>query len=254
MKLRELLQQMRQVQQQIGTSPAFVCGGTPRDKFMGRLDNVADIDITTGDNSVDYLSQEFAIRLRKKYHTTRKTMSDGHSTIFIGNLKMDFSSNFVVPNIDQYLKTMGIDKPNNMQREMFSRDFTCNTLLLTLDLKQILDPTKRGFQDIKRKIIKTCLAPEITLTSNRNRVIRSIYLACKLGFEIDPAIINFVSKNPQTVKISTDKVMNEKINSAFDKDPNKAARLITQMNLWNYIPITEKVYPYYMQRGKSNGK
>src|SRR5271154_5798378 len=142
MKLRQLLQQMQQVQEKIGASPAFICGGTPRDKFMGRLDNVADIDITTGDKTVDYLSQEFAIQLRKKYNVTRKTMDDGHSTIFIGNLKVDFSSNFIVPNIDQYLKQTGIDNPSNMEREMFSRDFTCNTLLLTIDLKKLLDPTK----------------------------------------------------------------------------------------------------------------
>lgn len=254
MKLRELLQQMQKVQQQIGASPAFICGGTPRDKFMGRLDNIADIDITTGDKTADYLSQEFTIQLKKQYNTTRKTMDDGHSTIFIGNLKIDFSSNFIVPGIDNYLKKLGINQPSDMEREMFSRDFTCNSLLLTLDLKKLLDPTKRGFPDIRSKTIKTCLAPEITLTSNRNRVVRAIYLACKLDFEIDKSIIDFVQKNPQSIKISTQKVMAEKLNQAFQKNPIKAAHLIEQMGLWNYIPITEKVYPYYIQRNKRYGK
>jgi tRNA nucleotidyltransferase/poly(A) polymerase len=98
------------------------------------------------------------------------------------------------------------------------------------------------------------LAPEITLTSNRNRVVRAIYLASKLNFDLDPKIIEYVSKNPQTVKISTDKSMNEKINEAFTRDADKAAYLVTKMNLWSYIPITEKVYPYYMKhvKGKSN--
>lgn len=256
MKLRELLQQLVAVQRAIGASTPYITGGTPRDKFMNRLDNVADIDVTTGDKTVDYLSQEFAIQLRKKYNVTRKTMDDGHSTIFIGNLKVDFSSNFIVHNIDYYLQQMGIEKPTDLQREMFSRDFTCNTLLLTTpDLKKILDPTQRGFKDIKEKKIKTCLPPQITLTSNRNRVVRSIYLACKLGFDIDPSIIDFVRKNPQTVKISTEKVMNEKLAQAFEKDPNKAAQLITQMGLWNLIPISEKVYPYYMKhKGTGNAK
>jgi poly(A) polymerase len=252
MKLRELLNMMQKTATEIGVPTPFIAGGTPRDKLMKRLDNVDDIDITNGEKNIDYLSQQFYEELRKKYNVTRKTSSDGHSTIFIGNLKMDFSSNFIVPNIDAYLKKVGISNPTNLQREMFSRDFTCNSLLLTIDLKQILDPTKRGFQDIKDKTIKTCLAPEITLTSNRNRVIRSIYLACKLGFEIDKPIIDFVRKNPQVVKISTDKVMKEKLGQAFEKDADKASRLITQMGLWNLIPITEKVYPYYMKRVKSN--
>lgn len=252
MKLRELLQEMKVVQEEIGAAPAFVCGGTPRDKYMNRLDNIVDIDITNGTKTIDYLSQEFAIKLKKKYNITRKTMSDGHSTIFIGSLKIDFSSNFVVNNIDQYLHQKGIKNPTDLQREMFSRDFTCNSLLLNLDLKTILDPTGQGFKDIKNKKIKTCLEPAITLTSNRNRVVRAIYLACKLGFDIDQSIIDYVKKYPETVKISTEKSMAEKLNEAFIKDPKKASKLITEMNIWNYIPITELVYPYYQQQLKGN--
>lgn len=245
---------MKRVQVNIGASTPYICGGTPRDKYMGKLENIADIDMTTGDKTVDYLSQEFYLSLRKKYNVTRKTMEDGHSTIFLGSLKIDFSSNFMVPNIDQELAKLGITKPTDMQREMFSRDFTCNSLLLTTDLKEVLDPTKRGFKDIKDKKIKTCLAPEITLTSNRNRVVRAIYLACKLDFDIDDSIINFVRQHPDSIKISTEKSMNDKLNEAFSRNPEKAASLITQMSLWSYIPITEKVYPYYMKqiKGKTN--
>lgn len=254
MKLRELLREMKTVQEEIEASPPYICGGTPRDKAMGRLDNIADLDITTGDGTVDYLSQEFYLKLRKRYNVTRKTMEDGHSSIFVGNLKVDFSSNFMVPNIDQILQQMGFTNPTNMQREMFSRDFTCNSLLLTLDLKSTLDPTRHGLQDIKDRKIKTCLSPEITLTANRNRVVRAIYLACKLDFDLDQAIIDFVSKNPETVRISTEKSMTEKLNDAFTRDADKASHLITKMNLWNYVPVTEKVYPYYMKatQGKVN--
>ena len=255
MKLRELLSQMEKVQEQIGASKLFLCGGTPRDKYMGRLDHIADIDITTGDKTVDYLSQEFAIVFKRQYNITRKTMEDGHSSIFVGNLKVDFSSNFVVPNIDTYLGKMGIVKPTDMQKEMYSRDFTCNALLMTFDLKHIIDPTKRGFNDIKERKIKTCLAPEITLSSNRNRVARAIYLAAKLDFDVDDAIIDFVRRNPNTIKISTEKSLAEKINEAFKRNPDRASDLVSRMGLWNYIPITKIVYPYYLKhKGASNGK
>lgn len=241
------------MQKTIGASNPYICGGTPRDKYMGRLDNISDIDITTGDKTVDYLSQEFELELRKNYNVTRKSMPDGHSTIFIGNLKIDFSSNYNVPNIDQILATKGINNPTSLQKEMYSRDFTCNTLLMNIDLKSIMDPIHRGFQDIKEKKIRTCLDPKITLTNNRNRVIRAIYLACKLGFDLDESIISFVKQNPQTIKISTEKSLSEKLNEAFEKDAEKASLLLTKMNLWNYIPITEKVYPYYMKhKGTSN--
>ena len=244
---------MKEVQKKIGSSEPYICGGTPRDKFMGHLENISDLDITTGDKTVEYLSQEFAIAMRRQYNLTRKIMSDGHSTIFIGNLKMDFSSNFIVPNIDTYLKNAGIATPTNMQKEMYSRDFTCNSLLMSLDLKHVLDPTKRGFADIKEKKIKTCLAPQITLTTNKNRVVRAIYLAAKLGFEVDDAIIDYVRSHPDSVKNSTEKVMNEKLTEAFRRDPDRAAYLITKMGLWEHIPVSKDMYPYFTKhKGGTN--
>lgn len=252
MKLRELLQQILEVQKEIGSSKPYICGGTPRDRYLDRLDNLADLDITTGDNTVDYLSQEFAEKFKKQFNVTRKTMADGHSSIYIGELKLDFSSNFVVPGIDKILAKMGIDKPSNMKKEIFSRDFTCNALLLDFDLKTVYDPTGKAFTDLKEKKIKTCLPPEITLTSNKNRVIRSIYLATKLDFDIDKSIIEFVKNNPQTVKIASNKSLAEKLNQAFENDADKASYLLTQMGLWKYVPITEVMQPYYTKYVKGN--
>lgn len=256
MKLKELLNIMKETADKIGSSQPMICGGTPRDKYLGHLENISDLDMTTGDKTVDYLSQELSIILKRKYNISRKTMEDGHSTIFIGNLKVDFSSNFNAPNIVQILNKMRIAQPTDMQKEMFSRDFTCNSLLLSLDLKNIIDPTRLGMKDMKERKIKTCLNPNITLTTSKNRVARAIYLAVKLNFEIDKSIIEFVKANPQTIKISTEKSMVEKLNNAFDKDGDKASYLLNQMNLWNYIPVTEKIYPYYIKhiKGTSNVK
>jgi Poly A polymerase head domain len=247
MKLRELLHMMTETATKIGASTPMICGGTPRDRYLDHLENIADLDITTGDKTVDYLSQEFEISLRKKYKVTRTTATDGHSTIHLGNFKMDFSSNFNAPNIEALLLNKGIKNPTDMQKEMFSRDFTCNSLLLSFDLKQLFDPTHQGFKDIKDRIIRTCLAPEITLTTNKNRVIRAIYLASKLDFEIDPAIITFVQKNPQSVKIASNKVLIEKLDEAFKRDPDKAIFYLNKMNLWEQVPITKLVEPYYMK-------
>lgn len=245
MKLRELLSKMQEVQKNIGASEMYLVGGTVRDKLLGNIGNISDLDITNGTKDIDYLSQEFAKELKKTYSITRKTMEDGHSSIFLGNLKIDFSSNFNAPNIEGILNKMGISNPTSLQKEVFSRDFTCNSLLLSLDLTKVLDITKRGLPDIKEKKIRTCLSPEITLTSNRNRVVRAIYLASKLGFDIDQSIIDFVKNKPESIKISSEKSLNEKLNQAFEKDADRASHYLTQMNLWKYVPITESMYPYW---------
>jgi len=248
MKLRELLALLKQTATDIEVASPQFCGGVVRDKYMGHLENLSDLDLTNGEKTIDYLSQEFAIKLRQKYHAKRTTSDDGHSTIFIGNLKLDFSSNFMVPNIKEILTKQGISSPSNLTQEMFSRDFTCNALLMDLDFQKIHDITKQGLPDIKDRVIRTCLSPQITLTSNRNRVVRAIYLACKLNFEVDPAIISFVKQYPQTARLSTEKATKDKLNQAFQRDPNKASFLLSQMGIWNYVPITKAMYPFYQKQ------
>lgn len=258
MKLKDLLSEIKEVQEKIGASQPYICGGTPRDKYMNNLSNVADLDITTGDKTVDYLSLELYKKLSTRYNVSRKIMDDGHSSIFLGKFKIDFSSNFNAPNIDILLKNKGIVKPTNMQREIFSRDFTCNALLMTLDLSKILDLTKNGFTDIQDKKIKTCLLPAETFLANPDRafvrVIRSIYLACKLDFEIDESIIEFVITNISNINTKNTAGISKKIQDSFTKNPEKASIYLTKMKLWNYIPITELIYPYYLKhiKGEQN--
>lgn len=248
MKLRELLQTIESIQQELKIATCFLCGGVPRDKVLGHLKDISDLDITNGEKTIDFLAKELGFQLRKTFKIDAKQMSDGHSSIFLGNLKIDFSSNFITPNIDIELAKMDLKNPSPMQRELFSRDFTCNALLMDLDLKTISDPTNLGFADIKKRVIKTCLLPEITLTTNKNRVIRAIYLAAKLDFDLDKSMMEFIKGNPQSVKLASEHTLIEKLNKAISFDADKTVHLLNELNLWNYIPISKELYPYYQKR------
>lgn len=251
MELGNLLNLLQETSQKIEVSPPFICGGVARSKYLNQLNNIDDLDVTNGDKTISYLAEEFYSALNKKFNITKKVMEDGHTSIFLGNIKLDFSSNFNVPHIVEILNKMKIVSPSDMKKEIFSRDFTCNALLLSLDLKSLYDPTNQGFKDLDKKIIKTCLSPSITLTSNRNRVVRSIYLATKLDFSIDSSIIDFVSSHPETINISTEKSTLDKLTTSFNKDPDKTNYYLSKMNLWNFIPINETLSPFYLKyRGK----
>lgn len=240
MKLTELLSQIKEIANKNGTSKPYLCGGVARDKYMGNLVKISDVDITTGDKTVNLLAQETASAFNKQFNVKQKTHEDGHLSIYFNNLKLDFSSNFNSPGLS--------DKLSDLQKEIYSRDFTCNALLLDFDLKSIIDPTGKGKQDIDNKIIRTCLKPEITLTSNKNRVVRAIYLACKLGFEIDQSIIDYVKSNPESIKLSSMKTLKEKLDLAFKYDGAKAAKLLSEMNLWSVVPISELMSKFYLKR------
>jgi poly(A) polymerase len=248
MKLRDLLKLVEETSIEQKTSRPYICGGAPRDRILNRLDSLNDIDLTTGDETVTALAKGVHSKLSKKFKAYFKVAKDGHASIYVGSSKIDFSSNFNSPNINTYLASKGITNPTPMQKELFSRDFTCNSLLMTLDLKSVIDPTKRGFSDIKDKVIRTNLDPSVTLTGNKNRVIRSIYLAAKLDFIIDEEILRWVRANPESVKFSSEKALVEKLNKAMSLSPKKTVSYIDKMNIWNQIPITKDLYPYFKLR------
>ncbi len=251
MKLHELLRDIGGITKRLGTAEAMICGGVAREKVMGNIGDISDIDITTGDDTVKFVAKELAILLGRHYSFDQNTMPDGHISIQLGNIKIDFSSNFMVPNIDQQLNKLGVPL-TDINREMFSRDFTCNALLMKLDLKTILDPTQNGIKDIHAKIIRTCLDPAITLTTNKNRVVRAIYMAAKLDFNLDPNLAKWIKANPLSIKLSSNHTLKEKLNKAVEYNPTKTASLLTELGLWDLVPITEQLSPLYQQR-TSNG-
>jgi tRNA nucleotidyltransferase/poly(A) polymerase len=250
MKLRELLNLIQQTAVDNGIPQPMITGGVPRDKLTGVLKTeIADVDITNGHSSIHNLAQEVSIELKKNYDITIKKMDDGHSSvIFPGDkFKLDFSSHFLIPRIDLYLHQLGIQDPTDMQREAFSRDFYCNTLLLTLDLKKIKDPTHQGIKDIKNKIIRTCLDPNTTFRHNTNRIIRVIYLSAKLDFDVAPEIISWISEHKDMVRLSSDHYLTKNLDKAMAKNQERAVWLINKMGLWDVIPITSALQPYAKQ-------
>jgi tRNA nucleotidyltransferase/poly(A) polymerase len=252
MKLRELLSLIQDIASNSGISTPFICGGVVRDKVLGTIvkDGIADLDITTGDKTIHNLAKELSIELSKKYQIKTTQADDGHTSIvFPGNkFKLDCSSNFILPHIDELLSNKGVKNPTSMQKEMFSRDFTCNALLLTLDLKKIKDPTYQGLKDIKKKVLNTCLDVDTTLRYNTNRIIRVIYLSAKLNFDVNPKIIKWISENKDLVRLSSDKYLIKNLDKAIDKNPKRTINLINKTNLWNVLPITDKLRPYAAKR------
>jgi tRNA nucleotidyltransferase/poly(A) polymerase len=197
MELKEILKLIDALAQQYMIGKPYIVGGVPRDVYM-KIPNLktTDVDITTNSNDVLRLGILFA----DKINVTFELSDDGHVTVYSDNFDVDFSSHFVSEGVKEYLngKYEGLE-------EVFSRDFTINTLHQDLTTGEIFDPTEMGFDDIKNKIIRTPVPPEITLTDDPRRIYRAINLAARYNFDIDSEIKNFVSENqdifsPQNIK------------------------------------------------------
>ncbi len=237
----EILKALEGIAERKGFSRPYIVGGVPRDKYLGRPDIISDIDITTGDESVHQLAREFANFYPVNHY---KILSDGHAQIGVDRFKIDFSSNFRAPGIEQQLIRVGVEKPTEMLQELLSRDFTCNTLLLTPDLQMIKDPTGLGINDIKTQTLKTCLSPEQTFGNDTKRVVRILYLAAKLHFNVDPEIIEWVRANPATIAQVKPKYLSDKLQEAVKLDQARTVKLLDSMGLWQHIPIVSELMPY----------
>lgn len=254
MKLRELLETIDRKAKELKLPRTYACGGTPRDKVLGILTDINDLDLTNGTHSISKLALEVSNELKKQYSIEDKQMNDGHISLWLGRgkttMKIDFSSNFLVPRIDDYLTQLGIEKVTPMIRELYSRDFTCNTLLMTLDLKVIRDLTHHGIEDINKRLLKTCLHPDITLRYNTNRIVRVPYLSAKLDFDIAPEIIEWIRDNKALLKHSSQQYVIKMLEKAIDKNPDRTVWMLNQTGLWDAIPITEKLFPYFQKHAQ----
>lgn len=233
MKIKELLAQVEETHVKFNTSKPYICGGVVRDKFMNRLDNISDLDITTGDASVQLLGQEFLNKIKKSYNVTSKIGIDGHMSILFGNFKIDFSSNFILPNVDNIVKK----QLSPIEKESYSRDFTCNSLLSDLSLSDIIDPTQKGILDIKAKKVDTILDPSIVFTNSKNRPLRAIYLAVKLNFDLSDQVFNFLKKYPFIIKESTTSSIKEKLSYCINKDKDRTIYLLNKTDMIKFLPV-----------------
>lgn len=205
MNLKELLIEINDLAKDLGIHQPWLCGGLPRDKYLKIASIVNDIDITTGHNDVNLLARAVANKFKK--YNAKLIFKKDHYSVKIGKITLDFSSNFISP----YVKE---SKLKSLSQEMISRDFNINSLLMSIDLKKIYDPTKLGFQDLNNKIIDTCLTPEITFVDSPNRAIRAIYLACKLNFDLSDRVHKYLMNNKEIFSKISKVYLTKKIKDA----------------------------------------
>lgn len=236
MKLIELFDLLKSTAIENKLSIPYIVGGFPRDILLKKVEDIKDVDITCGDNSSLLLGQKL---VRKIDGSTLITFSDGHSRLTVGNLALDFSNNFRIPNIKFILNKENIKYNKEIYEEIYSRDFTANTLLMPLDMSTIIDITRKGIKDIHNKTLDTCLDPAITLGNDPKRIIRVVYLCTKLGFKPSNRIVDWIKENGQVVSKVNSKYIKTRINNAIMSNKGYAIQLLSVMNLIKYIPETE---------------
>lgn len=177
-----------------GIDDAYLVGGLPRSIAMGRgWDDVKDLDIATGTPGV-------AIKLAglvaeegpaDYYKRLRRT---GTVTMEVGGVEMDFQGAMYKDEILPFMHAWGVE-PTPIAMNIFSRDFTINSLAIRVGGDEILDITDRGMDDIDDRRIASIIPPDVATESNPLTITRAVKFAYKYDYRVDGALWDAMKRN-----------------------------------------------------------
>ena len=211
----------------------FVVGGFVRDLILQRGTS-KDIDIVTLGSGID-LAQKIAEKLPNspkisifKNFGTAMIKGENIDLEFVGARKESYQENSRKPFVEDGTLT---DDQNR-------RDFTINALAISLNKEnfgELIDPFS-GIEDLKNKIIRTPLNPDITYSDDPLRMLRAIRFATQLNFEIEENSLKAITKNKERLKIISNERISEELNKILtSKKPSIGFKLLHQTELLHYI-------------------
>lgn len=219
----------------IGTP--YLVGGIPRDIFLNRESDFRDIDITTNNPDITRLALSFGIETGSYF----KVFPDKHIAVYHEDSTFDFSSNFTSEDVERYLKDNSIEHSYDLL-EVYSRDFTINTLHKTFFDEELIDPIGVAKDDLGSKVIKTCAPAKITLSDDPRRIFRAINFASRLNFSIDSEIIDYVRGNRSEIIYNNRDSLKESfissiVSSSISEDPDATIGYLEDMGILSVVPL-----------------
>ena len=154
---------------------------------------------------------------------------------------LDFSSNFISEEAVDYI-TKELNIKDEKLFEVYSRDFTINTLHKRLLDNDLLDLTNQGKEDLNNKIIRTPVPAEITLSDDLRRIYRAVNFAARFGFNIHEDIIDYGRRNKEKFTgenkwVLKDAFITSIIGESIDSDGDVTIHYLSEMNLLSTVPL-----------------
>ncbi|PZR20610.1 MAG: tRNA nucleotidyltransferase [Flavobacterium psychrophilum] len=212
---------------------SYVIGGFVRDILLQR-DFKKDIDIVAVGSGIDLaekvsslLPNKPKVQVFKSYGTAMLRFED-IDIEFVGARKESYNRDSRNP----------IVETGTLEDDQNRRDFTINVLALSLspdNFGELVDPFG-GVEDLKNKIIRTPLNPDITYSDDPLRMMRAIRFASQLNFTIEEESLKAIERNKERIKIISGERIVDELNKILMSDvPSIGFKLLHQTGLLHII-------------------
>lgn len=187
-KLKRIVGTVGKIANSYGMRNSYVVGGYPRAVILGVVkEDTHDLDFASawpGEATKlgSMAASELTGKLPEIYHRTGtiKFEYEGVDLEFQGVLG---STSELLPVREQLDKYGIVLSPLNLN--IYSRDFTINTLIQDIITKEMYDVTGFGTKDIFHGIIRTPIDPDVTIPINPMIILRAIRFALRYDFSIE---------------------------------------------------------------------
>ena len=208
---------------------SYVIGGYVRDFILNRS-NSKDIDIVTVGSGIDLAKKVSNLIPERpkvfvfKNYGTAMLKTDGIELEFVGARKESYQKNSRNPAVEK----------GTLKDDQNRRDFSINAMALSLNKSnfgELLDPFN-GINDLKNKIIRTPLDPDITFSDDPLRMLRAIRFATQLQFRIEDQSFKSIEKNAKRITIiSTERIVDELHKILASPKPSIGFSILNKVNL-----------------------
>jgi poly(A) polymerase len=226
-----ILEVVAQAASRLGVD-VYIIGGFVRDLILKRESK--DIDIVAVGSGIE-LAELVASELGPDVHVSIfKTF--GTAQIKQGELEIEF----VGARRESY--TADSRKPavedGTLQDDQNRRDFTINAMGISLNKNtfgDLVDPFE-GVKSLRKKIIRTPLAPGITFSDDPLRMMRAIRFASQLNFDIDPDTFDAIIQMKDRISIvSMERVSDELNKIILSPTPSYGFKLLYHSGILSII-------------------
>ncbi len=212
---------------------SYIVGGYVRDGFLNIKTN--DVDIITDALPKDIIKIFADAKINDDEYGSVKILTNKYNFDINTYRKEYYSSDKRRPDKIEYIK--------DLKEDLLRRDFTINTICMDKNGK-IYDKLN-GLTDIKNKVIKTVLSPNVKFKEDPLRMLRAIRFATTLDFNLDNTIIKYIKKYKKLLKNLPYELIMKELNLIFaSKNLKKGLEIMKKLDILKIIEIDYKNVVY----------